>query len=1359
MVAQTKLKHIEYWALKSNMKISAAKVGLPTSTHFREKKCRTPASYRAKPLLATLIVFLLATSSLSAWAEEPIRIGVLAFRPKAQALKQWQPLAAYLETALGQRVALTIYGYDLADALTQNKVDVVFTNPGHYVLLKHRNRPSAPLVTQITLVDGHELTSFAGAIFTRADESGINSLADLTGKRIAATGTESLGGYQMQAFELLEAGVALPGKDKLLTTGMPHDSAVAAVLAGRADAGFARSGVLESLAREGKLDLARLKIINRQNLPAFPYVISTRLYPEWPVAVMPQVDEKLARRLTVALLSLPPDSAAARAAGIGGFTIPADYSGVEEVLRKLRMPPFDAAPEFTLHDLWHKFAGWITALLGVLVVAFAAMGAGLLVQNRRVKQTQQRFITLFEFSPEPMWIIAEGLIIDCNMAAVAIFGYIDKASVLMCHPAAFSPELQPDGESSHLKAKQLMGAVAGGKAQRFEWVILRADGSRLNAVISLTQITLNGLPVILAVGHDITERKQAELRKLHRSHVLEMLAAKAPLASVLDTIARDMETLNPTLMCNIMLLDDDGKHLRHGAAPSLPEFYKRAFDGLAIGEGIAACGIAAFTGKRVIVEDIETHPWWTPFLDLTRRAGLGACWSQPILSAQGKVIGTVTIYHRQAYKPTPDDLQLIEDEAILAALAIDKTKAETRLQLAASVFDHAREGIMITDASGTIIEVNDTFTHITGYSREEALGQNPRILHSGQHGPEFYAAMWQALTQHGHWTGEMWNRRKNGEVYAEMQTVSAVRDADGKVQNYVSLFTDITPMKEHQQQLEHIAHYDALTGLPNRVLLADRLHQAMIQSQRRGLSLAVVYLDLDGFKSVNDQYGHDIGDKLLIALALRMKTALRDGDTLARIGGDEFVAVLVDLEHHQDCEPVLSRLLRAAAEPVEMDNAVQQVSASIGVTIYPRDGADADQLMRHADQAMYVAKQTGKNRYHLFDVEHDTAVKIQHESIDNIRLALARDEFVLYYQPRVNMKTGNMIGAEALIRWQHPERGLLPPAAFLPVIENHAISSEVGEWVIATALSQMMEWQAGGLHCPISVNIGARQLQQSDFVTRLSELLAAHPGMQANCLELEILETSALEDITNASRIMYACRELGVRFALDDFGTGYSSLTYLKRLPADILKIDQSFVYDMLEDPNDLAIVEGVIGLAAAFQREVIAEGVESVLQGQMLLSLGCEMAQGYGIARPMQASELPAWAASWRPDETWTAWRDRHVNREAILLVQAEVEHREWIHNIETFIAGKLDIPPLMNTHACHFNIWLETEGRMHFRDHPYFPVVIDLHERIHAKGHELLDIYAREGHAAASPLLKELYTLRDELILRLGVVAWRPK
>ena len=759
---------------------------------------------------------------------------------------------------------------------------------------------------------------------------------------------------------------------------------------------------------------------------------------------------------------------------------------------------------------------------------------------------------------------------------------------------------------------------------------------------------------VFAAARDITERKLAEKRErehtqiAHINRILQMLTANLPLTKVLDTIARDVESINPTMLCSILLLDSDGKHLRHGAAPSLPDFYNEAIEGLVIGPGAGSCGTAAFSGQRVIVQEIQTHSWWAPYLDLAQRAGVAACWSQPIFSAQGTVIGTFAVYNRHVYQPTDSELQLIEDEAHLTAIAIERTASETRLQLAASVFTHAREGIMITDAAATIIEVNTTFSLITGYSRGESVGRNPRMLKSGRQAPEFYASMWQELLNNGHWNGEIWNRRKNGEMFAAMYTISAVRGVGGKTQSYVALFTDITTAKEHQSQLEHMAHYDLLTGLPNRLLLADRLQHDIAQCQRHQHSLAIAYLDLDHFKEINDKYGHNVGDSLLIELSQRMKDALRQGDTLARIGGDEFVAILTDLQRTEDCYPVLDRLLRAPAGSVtvragvdvdgNIKEVVLQVSASIGVTIFPKDGANADQLLRHADQAMYTAKQAGKNRYHLFDVAQDVAIQTHHDSLGQIRTALDGKEFVLFYQPKVNMKTGAVVGAEALIRWQHPERGLLTPALFLSTIEDDQLSVELGEWVLASVLSQLCKWNTHGCNIPVSVKISARQLQDPKFAARLSGLLLEHPDVAPGSLELEVLETSALADIVHVSEVMRACQTLGVRFALDDFGTGYSSLTYLRRLPAEILKIDQSFVHDMINDPGDLAIVQGVIGLASAFHREVVAEGVETAAHGELLLSMGCELAQGYGIAKPMRAADLVGWITNWHLGAAWTA-------------------------------------------------------------------------------------------------------------------------
>ena len=478
----------------------------------------------------------------------------------------------------------------------------------------------------------------------------------------------------------------------------------------------------------------------------------------------------------------------------------------------------------------------------------------------------------------------------------------------------------------------------------------------------------------------------------------------------------------------------------------------------------------------------------------------------------------------------------------------------------------------------------------------------------------------------------------NGEVRYIEGHGEVQRNESGTAERMIGTNWDVTTIKTQQIKLEHIAHFDALTNLPNRVLLGDRLQQSMLQCKRRNQQLAVVFLDLDGFKAINDLHGHAVGDQVLVNLALRLNEVMRQGDTLARLGGDEFVAVLLDFAETSAIASLLDRLLVVVAQPIQINGLSLRVSASIGVTVYPQAlDIDADQLLRQADQSMYQAKLAGKNRYHIFDAIQDHNIRSLHENLEHIRLALERREFVLYYQPKVNMRTGQFIGAEALIRWQHPEQGLLAPSAFLPVIEEHSLAVDIGEWVINAALMQMERWLSLGMNVPVSVNVGARQLQQANFVEHLRAILKAHPGIDPKALQLEILETSALEDIAQISQVIENCSQLGVGFALDDFGTGYSSLTYLKRLKVSTLKIDQSFVRDMLDDPDDLAILEGVIGLAQALKREVIAEGVETPAHGAALLRLGCDLAQGYGIARPMPPDQMRAWADTWKPDSRWT--------------------------------------------------------------------------------------------------------------------------
>jgi diguanylate cyclase (GGDEF)-like protein/PAS domain S-box-containing protein len=556
--------------------------------------------------------------------------------------------------------------------------------------------------------------------------------------------------------------------------------------------------------------------------------------------------------------------------------------------------------------------------------------------------------------------------------------------------------------------------------------------------------------------------------------------------------------------------------------------------------------------------------------------------------------------------------------------------------MAASVFKTTQEGILITNVQGYIIDMNPAFSKITGYQRDEILGKKPSLLKSGLHDVSFYETMWCAISRQGYWRGEIWNRKRNGDVYIEYLSISAVTDKYDKITHYISTSSDITELKENQRKLELIAHYDPLTGLPNRILLADRIHLAFDQTKRDNCLMAVGYLDLDGFKPVNDSFGHEVGDQLLIEISRRIENSLRKGDTIARLGGDEFVFLLLGLNRVEDCETTLHRLLQVINEPITLGNQVVSVSASIGISIFPDDDTDPDTLLRHADQAMYQAKQEGKNCFHVYNLELDRQVHAHREALNRIEQALVNEEFELFFQPKVDMQQGIVFGVEALIRWQHPERGLVMPSDFLPLIEHHELVIKLDAWVIDQALQHMNHWLQAGLQLQVSVNITARSLQTDDFVEQLYSAFERNPTINPAYFELEILETEALHDLRLTSKIIKDCKLLGVQFALDDFGTGYSSLSYLKHLPVKVLKIDQTFVRDMLEDEDDLAIVQAVIGLATSFHLQVIAEGVESIDHGIALLKIGCQYAQGYGIAKPMPASHLLAWVHEWQAPAEW---------------------------------------------------------------------------------------------------------------------------
>jgi diguanylate cyclase (GGDEF)-like protein/PAS domain S-box-containing protein len=584
-------------------------------------------------------------------------------------------------------------------------------------------------------------------------------------------------------------------------------------------------------------------------------------------------------------------------------------------------------------------------------------------------------------------------------------------------------------------------------------------------------------------------------------------------------------------------------------------------------------------------------------------------WSQPIV-ADGVVIGAIATF-----------IDITE-----------RKKSETELKIAATAFE-AQESLMVTDASGMILRVNHSLSKVSGYSAEELIGQSPSILSSGRHDQDFYKAMWSSLDLNGVWQGEIFNRRKNGEIFPAHLSISAVKNEQGFVTNYVSTLTDITTSKVAEEEIKHLAYYDALTGLPNRRLLLDRLRQSLSFSARNGKEGALLFLDLDHFKTLNDTEGHAIGDLLLQQVAQRLTAAVREGDTVARLGGDEFVVMLenlseVALEAAAQTEAIGEKILLAISQPYLLDKHEHHSTSSIGATLFNNHQSGIDELLKQADIAMYQAKKAGRNTLRFFDPQMQETINSRANLESELRKALERQQFQLYYQMQVN-QSGHALGAEVLIRWCHPERGIVSPYHFIPVAEETGLILPIGEWVLNTACAQLGLWQRNSSteHLTLSVNVSAKQFRQPDFITQVKTAIQQHSTNPTH-LKLELTESILLEHIDLTIATMNALKEIGVRFSLDDFGTGYSSLQYLKNLPLYQLKIDQSFVRDIADDISDQAIVRTIIAMAQTLNLNVIAEGVETEQQLQLLQSSGCKTYQGYLFSKPVPIAEFEALVA-----------------------------------------------------------------------------------------------------------------------------------
>ncbi|TBR11500.1 MAG: EAL domain-containing protein [Rugosibacter sp.] len=725
-----------------------------------------------------------------------------------------------------------------------------------------------------------------------------------------------------------------------------------------------------------------------------------------------------------------------------------------------------------------------------------------------LRKSETKLRLLFENTSDAVMLYDSQGFFDCNKAALTLFGCAKAEEFQKLHPSQISPATQSCGTDSFTLANTyIRRAMEAGHCQ-FEWLHLRISDGRIFPVeVLLSTMELDGKLCIQAAVRDISERKQAERAEKFRGDILELLTKELLLPHTLQAIVVAAEQLISDSFGSILLVDSEGKHLRHGVGPNLPDFFAAAINNISIGADAAPCGRAAFTGQRVVVEDFLQDPTWSPYQSLASRAGLAACWAQPILSSAGKVLGILTIYYRNPHRPSSADISLINQAATLAGIAIERAKME--------------------------------------------------------------------------------------------------------------------------EQVLRLAYYDELTSLPNRRLLMDRLKRVLSANSRSGRHGALLFIDLDNFKSINDTLGHAAGDVMLHHVALRLVACVRNEDTVARLGGDEFVVMLENLREDPaaaagQAESTGDKILAALRAPYLLNNKEQRTTPSIGAVLFKsKNNLSAETLIKQADIAMYHAKQAGRDVLYFFNSQMEARVTEKVSLSSDLHDALEHNQFVLFYQIQVD-QFGKAQGAEALIRWNHPTKGLISPLQFIPLTEETGSIVPIGLWVLNTACAQINAWQKHEItrKLTLAVNVSARQFLHPNFVSQVNAIVEHH-AIDPRRLKLELTESMLATDVEGIIVKIHQLQATGIRFSLDDFGTGYSSLQYIKRLPLNQLKIDRSFVNDIETNPQDIAIVRTIIATAKSFNLDVIAEGVETVEQRNLLLAEGCSHFQGYLFSKPVPISQF----------------------------------------------------------------------------------------------------------------------------------------
>lgn len=796
-----------------------------------------------------------------------------------------------------------------------------------------------------------------------------------------------------------------------------------------------------------------------------------------------------------------------------------------------------------------------------------------------LRQSEERYRLLLELSPDAIFVHRNGMMVMANRSALRLFG-AEREDQVLGQP--WTERIHPDfHEPVSQRFRHVQDANGLAVLPAMEQCYLRRDGSVVEVEVTASTIPLAEGRAVLSIARDITRRKANEAR---------LRTVLAQQEALLDNAIVGIVLLKQRVIiqCNRRFEEMFGYGKDEMLGYTSRILYRTEEEYQAIGErAYGALGRGEVHLEELQLQRKDGSLFWG-YLH-----GRALDWSRPNE-------GSVWIYTDRT----------------------EQRKAQEHLQLAASVFENAAEGIVIADADNTILATNRAFSEITGYTADEVIGKKPSLLKSNQHDIAFYQQMWQALNEEGKWRGEIWNRRCNGDVYPEILSISVVKDELGRLTHYVAVFTDIAEQKRSEEQLDFLTHYDALTELPNRILFNDRLIHGIHRMARDHSKLAVFFIDLDRFKAVNDTLGHPLGDQLLQMIARQLEQIVRVCDTLARLGGDKFILLIEDISGIQDTVLIAQKLLNFFAQPFVLAGYELYLSASIGISVYPTDGNESHELIKNAEAAMYQAKARSRNTYHYYAKEMTTYAieRLQLESM--LRRSIERNELVVYFQPQVDLASGELIGAEALVRWRHPVLGLIPPIKFIPLAEETGFIAALGEWVLRDACLKLKIWHVAGYRLPkISVNLSIKQFERGNMVHLVEKILAG-TALSPECLELEITE-SFIVKAEEAIKFLSSLRTLGIHLSVDDFGTGYSSLMYLKQLPIQQLKIDRSFVMDIGRDNNNEAIVRTIIALAKNLNLAVIAEGVETLDQVNFLLSEGCLHGQGYYYDKPLPEAEF----------------------------------------------------------------------------------------------------------------------------------------